>query len=249
MSSLKSPFPYHGSKSRWTKVVWSKFGNVDRYIEPFAGSLAMLLSVPAGDRVEIVADTNCYIANFWRSVKFEPDSVALFSANPSITCDLISKNKYISEWVQSSKDKLFEDPYFYDAEIAGWWCWGIANWIGFRYGLEFSNKVQHVRRRDDGQGVMAQRKGLRGVNGTRDDYVESLKSMFWALQDRLLNVYIINRDWKCCTTRSALPNDVKNIGIFLDPPYITDSRSKLYQSDLEGSSNDVARESYDWAVD
>lgn len=42
---LKSPFPWFGGKSRAASIVWARLGNVDNYVEPFAGSLA----IPLGD--------------------------------------------------------------------------------------------------------------------------------------------------------------------------------------------------------
>ena len=39
MHTLKAPFPFFGGKSRVADNVWSRFGNVPNYVEPFAGSL------------------------------------------------------------------------------------------------------------------------------------------------------------------------------------------------------------------
>lgn len=39
---LKAPFPWFGGKSRVAPQVWERFGDVDNYVEPFAGSLAVL---------------------------------------------------------------------------------------------------------------------------------------------------------------------------------------------------------------
>lgn len=44
---LKAPFPYFGGKSRCVELVWDRFGEVDNYIEPFAGSAAMILGRPS----------------------------------------------------------------------------------------------------------------------------------------------------------------------------------------------------------
>ena len=58
MTSLKAPFPYFGGKSRFAKDVWMRFGKLDRYIEPFAGSLAILLANPNQPKSEVVCDTD-----------------------------------------------------------------------------------------------------------------------------------------------------------------------------------------------
>jgi site-specific DNA-adenine methylase len=46
--------------------VWSAFGQVENYVEPFAGSAAMLLRAPHGKRIETLNDKDGFIANFWR---------------------------------------------------------------------------------------------------------------------------------------------------------------------------------------
>lgn len=39
----QAPFPWFGGKSRAAELIWSRFGDVPNYVEPFAGSLAVLL--------------------------------------------------------------------------------------------------------------------------------------------------------------------------------------------------------------
>lgn len=51
---LKAPFPWFGGKSRAADLVWSRFGDVQNYVEPFAGSLAVLLARPSQPRDETV---------------------------------------------------------------------------------------------------------------------------------------------------------------------------------------------------
>ena len=46
MSVVPAPFPYFGGKSRIAHLVWERFGDVPNYVEPFAGSLAVLLGRP-----------------------------------------------------------------------------------------------------------------------------------------------------------------------------------------------------------
>ena len=46
MDKLKAPFPWFGGKSRVSHIVWDYFGDVANYVEPFAGSLAVLLGRP-----------------------------------------------------------------------------------------------------------------------------------------------------------------------------------------------------------
>lgn len=47
---LRAPFPYFGGKARVASDVWSRFGDVSNYCEPFFGSGAVLLNRPPSAR-------------------------------------------------------------------------------------------------------------------------------------------------------------------------------------------------------
>lgn len=59
--TLAAPFPYFGGKSLACETVWAAFGAVDNYVEPFAGSAAMLLGAPDGKRVETINDADGFV--------------------------------------------------------------------------------------------------------------------------------------------------------------------------------------------
>ena len=63
---MKAPFPWFGGKRRVAPLVWAALGDVDNYVEPFAGSLAVLLERPLNHRrtAETVNDRDYYLANF-----------------------------------------------------------------------------------------------------------------------------------------------------------------------------------------
>lgn len=118
-------------------LVWQRFGNVDNYVEPFAGSLAVLLRRPAdhfagGYRVETVNDANHYIVNFWRAVKADPDAVASWADSPVMEADLHARHRWLmrSDFAAGWRKRMAEDPDYYDAKVAGWWVWGQCCWIG-----------------------------------------------------------------------------------------------------------------------
>lgn len=67
---LKSPYPYFGGKSKVAGIIWQRFGKVERYIEPFFGSGAVLLANPHWrETSEIVNDRDHFIANCWRAIR------------------------------------------------------------------------------------------------------------------------------------------------------------------------------------
>jgi len=134
---LKAPFPWAGGKSKVADLVWERLGNVDNYVEPFAGSLAVLLRRPAdhfagGYRVETCNDADGFICNFWRAVRADPDKVAEYADWPVLEADLHARHKWLmrSEFAKDWREKMATDPDHFDAKIAGWWCWGLCCWIG-----------------------------------------------------------------------------------------------------------------------
>ena len=127
--SLTAPFPWYGGKRRWSERVLIRFGHVDVYAEPFAGSLAVLLA-SAPHKREVVCDTDGGICNFWRAAAADPDAVAHWADWPTIHDDLTARHRYLVRWVLDHTDELRNDPEYYDAKVAGWWVWGISIWIG-----------------------------------------------------------------------------------------------------------------------
>ena len=120
---LTAPFPWYGGKRRWADRIIAKFGPVDVYAEPFAGSLAVLLA-SAPHKREVVCDTDGGICNFWRALAADPDAVAHWADWPTIHDDLTARHRYLVQWVIEHSDDLRSDPEYYNAKVAGWWVWG-----------------------------------------------------------------------------------------------------------------------------
>ena len=127
--SMKAPFPWFGGKSRVAHVVWPRFGDVPNYVEPFAGSLAVLLKRPHPPRAETVNDLDCMIANFWRALQHDPEAVADHADWPVNEADLHARHRWLVDQ-EDFRERMITDPEFYDPKIAGWWVWGISQWIG-----------------------------------------------------------------------------------------------------------------------
>lgn len=128
---LKAPFPYFGGKSNAAQTVWAAFGTVDNYVEPFAGSAAMLLSAPPGKRTETLNDFDGFVANFWRAIAHDPQAVAHHADWPCNEIDLFARHSWLVRTHKHSiANQLQTDPAWFDAKVAGWWVWGLCNWIG-----------------------------------------------------------------------------------------------------------------------
>lgn len=127
---MKAPFPWFGGKSRCASLVWERFGDVPNYIEPFAGSLAVLLGRPTEPRIETVNDKDAFISNFWRAVQADPEAVAHHADWPVSEVDLHARHLYLVNDGAKRVQRLLRDPDYFDARVAGWWVWGLSCWIG-----------------------------------------------------------------------------------------------------------------------
>ncbi len=128
--TLAAPFPYFGGKSLACETVWAALGDPENYVEPFAGSAAMLLGRPNIGKVETINDADCFVANFWRAVSLDAGEVARHVDWPTNEADLFARHSWLVRNASGLLERLHADPEYYDAKVAGWWCWGACNWIG-----------------------------------------------------------------------------------------------------------------------
>ena len=129
MRALQAPFPWFGGKSRIAHIVWDRFGDVPNYVEPFAGSLAVLLARPHAPQTETVNDLDCYLSNFWRAVKADPEAVAAHADWPVNEADILARHRWLLAQAEF-RERIRADADYFDAKVAGWWAWGICSWIG-----------------------------------------------------------------------------------------------------------------------
>lgn len=109
--------------------MWDRFGNVDSYVEPFFGSGAVLLGRPHEPQTETVNDIDCMIANFWRALSMEPEAVAHHADWPVNEADLHARHLWLVNQLEF-RERMKTEPDYFDAKIAGFWVWGISQWIG-----------------------------------------------------------------------------------------------------------------------
>jgi site-specific DNA-adenine methylase len=180
----KTPWPWFGGKADAADLVWQALGDPAHYVEPFAGSLAVLLRRPhEANRVyhsETVNDLDGLLVNAWRSIQMSPHATAEAASWPVAEADLMARHLAILKWKQEREvEHLMGDPLFHDPVIAGWWIWGQSSWIGSGWcsgqGPWIVGADGRITRREKGeQGVWQQRPHLgnngQGVNhaGTRE---------------------------------------------------------------------------------
>ena len=226
--TLAAPFPWFGAKSGACAEVWRAFGDVACYVEPFAGSAAMLLGAPEGKRVETINDLDGFVANFWRAIAHDADAVAAAADWPCNEVDLFARHSWLVRHAAGLTECLHADPDYFDAKIAGWWCWGACNWIGTGWcsgtgpWIHDGEKLTKRDGGDEGRGINRQLPHLsagRGINrATGTPRGEFIRAWFAQLYARLRDVRVTCGDWgrvvkDSVTTRHGLT------AVFLDPPY------------------------------
>ena len=230
---IKAPFPWFGGKSRAAPLVWQALGDVKNYVEPFAGSLAVLLGRPHAPHVETVNDLDCYLANFWRAVQADPEAVARWADAPHNHADLSARHQWLVDQA-GFRESMKSDPDFFDAKIAGWWVWGLCSWIGSGW-----CDAKKWRDGNAGQGVNRQLPHLgnagRGVNRKLAPTAEWMAD----LSDRLRGTRIACGDWQRVVSDSVLRVG-KPCGIFLDPPYTDGKMSYAVGGGVSGKVREWA---------
>ena len=154
---LRAPFPFFGGKSRAAPLIWSRFGDAANYVEPFAGSLAVLLARPTAPRIETVNDKDAHIANFWRATANDPEAVARYADWPVNEVDLTARHVWLRAQDEFRR-RMFADPDYFDVKVAGWWVWGISQWIGGGWCVPEDTRrtrARHARKRPQAAGMHA----------------------------------------------------------------------------------------------
>lgn len=186
----KAPFPWFGRKSKAAPLVWDLLGDVEHYVEPFAGSLAVLLNRPhVPNRAyysETVNDMDGLLVNAWRAIQWHPEETAAHASWPVAEADKHARQIALVRWREAGLvDKLAGSPKWFDTEMAGWWLWGVCVQIGaFASGgswtADANGMIVKIDRKAEGRGEPGVVRGLpaigdedRGANspGTREQGV------------------------------------------------------------------------------
>ena len=256
VANLAAPFPYFGGKRRAAPRIWQALGDPSGYVEPFAGSAAVLLARPAftGRRVETLNDADGWLVNCWRAIQLNPDAVAAAAWGPVAEIDYHARLAWLQERRTPDLVAWLEgNPEAHDAKAAGWWLYVLACGIGDPFGPGPWRVVDgHLRKLphlgDAGRGVNRELPHLgnagQGVNRELPHLGDAgqgqLQAYMQRLADRLHRVRITCGSWervvKPSVTRSGTGGDGTR-AIFLDPPYATSG--DLYAESSEGVAEAV----------
>lgn len=257
---MQAPYPYFGGKRRVAGIVWRALGHdVPNYIEPFAGSAAVLLARPGGaGRVETINDKCAFVSNFWRAVRAAPEEVAGHAGWIVSERDLEARHYWLITEGRARLERGLGDPEWCCPQVAGWWAWGASCWIGSAFctgdgpwtwsaGAGWTKRTGSggVRRKlphlgNAGGRGLVQLLSRTGDSRQQHEHPHDAALVEWmqALAHRLRRVRVASGDW----TR-VLGNTVLGVaspcGVFLDPPYGAADRVDVYAQDDRRVAGDV----------
>ena len=262
--SLAAPFPYFGGKRRAAPIIWRALGDPGGYVEPFAGSAAVLLARPPfkGRRVETLNDADGWLVNVWRSLQLSPAETAAHCFGPVSEIDYHARLAWLQERRTPELVSWLEgDPENHDPKAAGWWLYVAACGIGDPWDggpwrvidghLTRAGESIGVNRKlgDAGRGIHRELPHLgnagqgihRELPHLGDAGQEPLLHYFAQLQHRLARVRISCGSWERVLKPSVLrakSGGDGTLAVLLDPPYATSG--DLYAHTEHGISEQVA---------
>lgn len=272
----KPPFIWFGGKSVAAPAVWNLLGDVEHYVEPFAGGLGVLLNRPhpcnRTYHSETVNDLDGFIVNAWRAIAAEPDAVAEAASWPVTECDKTARQIALLRWREDgAAEKLAGSADWFDARMAGWWLWAVGTEIGafdgkgawtadrstgriVKMSSDRASRAPGVLRSKPrmtcGNGVNAQTLREPGLGDFHAMTMPRLRIWMRLLAARLRHVRVLNGDWtRACTggvMRTLTVARGGTCGLFLDPPYTSAVRTMGLYA---SESGDVAHAVRDWCAE
>jgi hypothetical protein len=232
---VKPLFWYAGGKRLAAAYVWRALGNPRTYVEPFAGSAAVLMGRPVSHfdgerRIEVVNDANGRLVNLYRAIAADPEAVWRAAQGPRALLDLNARHKALTAALPALTERLTADPRWCDPEMAGWQL----------YTLRYAAHPQAAM--DEGRAVI----GRPAINPSPVTPGQIADVAARLTCSRLL---ILCGDW----TKTVTPKLTENgpVGVFLDPPYLSAQRQDgLYAAAATpGDGRAAAAACRQWAIE
>ena len=249
---LVAPFPYFGGKRRAAPLIWAALGDPAGYVEPFAGSAAVLLARPpfTGRRVETINDLDGWLVNMWRAIQLDPAGVARHAAGPVTEIDYHARLAWLQERRNDGLVSWLEgDPEACDAKAAGYWLYVMACGIGDPFDAG-PWRVIDGRLTKTGTSPGGINRGLPhlGDAGQGIRRETDLDHYLTRLSHRLRNARITCGPWHRVTTPSVTRAGTGGDGaraVLLDPPYTTSG--DLYHASRD-DTGDISTAAREWAL-
>lgn len=235
---MKAPFPYAGGKAKWAATIWIYFGRPTVYAEPFAGSIACLLSRPDPPaRREIICDTEGGVVNFWRAVRKDPDTVARWADCPTWHDELLARKAWFYAWSDAHSEQLAADMDYCCPKAAGIWAWC--------HSVSFMGLFQN---RADKSVPLVQAVGGHASGVSRGTQLHrNLVGHMRSLGERLEDVIVLNASWEAAVTPAKLARNAKwsVVAVLMDPPFAHPEGIRYYRDQERKASDDA----YEWSLE
>jgi len=254
VGQLKAPFPYFGGKSAVSHIIWDRLGDPANFVEPFAGSLAVLLGRPGTPKTETCNDADGFISNVWRAIQYAPHEVAHYCDWPVMESDMHAKHHYLNAARAELTQRLEGNYEYFDAKLAGFWIWGqclsiAGGWCSGKGPWRVVDGLLKRVGRSEGESGVERKLPHLGNAGTgvAKASLSSNDALYeWMdnLSSRLRRVRIACGDWTRVLS-PAITFKHGMTGIFLDPPYGHSER----RGDIYAHDNDVAQDVLAWCLE
>jgi DNA adenine methylase len=232
---LRAPYPYFGNKRSIADAIWLRLGSLDAYVEPFFGSGAVYFARPNPSGLEIVNDKEGLLVNAWRAMAFKPEETARWVTWPPSELDIISRHRWLMEIGKPKLELLKTDPLYCDPQIAAWYIFGLAAYVGAGWCAGDGYKNQELK--------MPQMSTAGIFRTDLDGDVDNIIRYFRAIAKRMRSTKITCGNWDrilgpACTIGHGVA------GVVLDPPYLDDTHSVQYSA-----GGNVAQAVRKWAIE
>lgn len=261
---VKTPFPWFGGKSLAADLIWSRIGtDCGNYVEPFFGSGAVWHNRPTEyNGWAVVNDLDGNLANVWRAMQQDPETVAEAACWPVNEADLHARHLWLVKNLPRLSSRLMADHTYCQPRTAGWWIWGACCWIGG--GWCDGSGPWHAEAGADGVDELVSNTGSGGVNksmpsdafrgvnrqvphlgnsGTgvnwnvmQGERLGWLKEWFGELSKSLANVRICCGDWERIMSIGTMTRN-GDCAVVIDPPY--SQTDAVYAHDSSAVAHDV----------
>lgn len=207
--AVKPPFAYYGGKTTLGPRIAALLPKHDHYIEPFAGSLAVLLA-KAPTTWETVNDLDDLLVNFWRVLRERPADLAHVA--------MLTPHSR-TEYAASCEDIAVIDDDLERARLI---------WVRITQGRKNSTRPGTASHWRYGQSMQG-----KGISWPRT--ITAYAERMTAVADRIKNVSIENRD---AVELVEEYGQHENNCLYVDPPYVAASRVSLSQYRLEAADDE-----------
>jgi hypothetical protein len=211
----------------------------------------MLLARPGPGHIETLNDTCGFVVNAYRSIQMDPAATAHWCDWPVSEACLHARHAWLLTQRETLTAKLESDPWYYDAQVAGWWIWGACCWIGAGWcSGDGPWQVHDGELRQVGPGGIRHKlphlgdagRGIHRKLPHLGDAGRGIQEYLGALATRLRSVRITCGDWARVLGESVTWRHGVT-GIFLDPPYPEAEHDFGYVT-----GGDIWETCWEWAV-